>query len=93
MTALGSASGLQLKDMALEAHIIPHRPDGWCHGMATCCPCDPVSPQHSQRLPVPQVEATLRFMISPRKSHSIASSVFSWFRQLERLAQRPEDRG
>ena len=93
MTALGSASGLQLKDMALEAHIIPHRPVGWCHGMATCCPCDPVSPQHSQRLPVPQVEATLRFMISPRKSHSIASSVFSWFRQLERLAQLPEDRG
>lgn len=93
MTALGSASGPQLKDMALEAQVIPHRPGGWCHGMATCCPRDLVSPRHGQRLPVPQVEATLRFMISPWRSHSVASSVFSWFRQLERLAQLPEERG
>lgn len=75
VTALRSASGPQLRDVALEAQIIAHRPGGWCHGMATCRPRDLVSPQHGQRPPVPQVEATVPFMVSPRKSHGVTSSV------------------
>lgn len=75
MTALGSASGPQLRDVALEAQIVAHRPGGWRHGMATCRPRDVVSPRHGQRPPVPQVEATAPFMVSPGKSHGVTSSV------------------